>query len=123
MKVQIAVEVNLYGELVLYSSEGQVLYQGKPDGFTVSEACATEAGRIVVLGKTPEKAYLSCQNLLMLDRTGKIIWRAQLPQPSSADAYVSFTYEDGRILANSWSGYRVLIDPNNGRIGSAEFTK
>ena len=56
----------------------------------------------------------SIENLVCVDGAGRIVWRARLPTSDSADAYVSFQLTDNHILANSWSGHRVVFDPVSG---------
>jgi hypothetical protein len=65
-------------------------------------------------------------NLLRRDRNNHVIWIATLPDPLATarpDSYVDIQWEQSAIAANSWSGFRVLIDPDTGRIVEGEFTK
>jgi hypothetical protein len=65
-------------------------------------------------------------NIVRCNSRGEIIWAAELPEAQplgQPDAYVSAAGVDGHLVANSWSGFRVLIDPATGKIVSIEFTK
>jgi len=116
-------EVDLYDELIVYSNTGSILYRGKPDGYPVKKAAALENEQIVVLLKFWAKKPGDFENLLLLKSDGGTLWRAQLPNASSGDAYVDFDVIEGKLFANSWSCYRVEIDGQTGRILHREFTK
>lgn len=115
-------ELNLYNELTIYAANGDILYRGKPEGYSVEKANITETGTVVLL-KYSEKKYGSFENLLLLTQDGTVLWRAELPTSSSTDAYVDFELRNSRLFANSWSCYRVEIDMRTGRILNREFTK
>src|SRR5689334_8716989 len=104
------IEVDLYNELTIFSDAGALLYRGKPEGYPVQKAVAVEGLGTVVLLKYWEKKTGSFENLLLLDTSGAVLWRAQLPS-SSSDAFVDFEFCDGKLIAHSWSCYRVEIEP------------
>jgi outer membrane protein assembly factor BamB len=117
------VEVTLYGELIIYSASGAVIYQGKPDGHLVESACAALNGNVLVFLRFGEKKRGAFNNLILLRPDGTVIWRAELPNSSSGDAYVEFQFSNGKLFANSWSGYRVEIDVSSGKLLTREFVK
>lgn len=49
-------------------------------------------------------------------------WQA-LPPDGGSDAWVSVTLQGHKIIANSWSGWRVEIDADTGREQGRNFTK
>jgi hypothetical protein len=51
------------------------------------------------------------------------VWVADLPDATGNDAYVAVKFEGGRLVAHSWSCYRVEIDIETGKILSKIFTK
>jgi hypothetical protein len=67
------------------------------------------------------------QNLVRISPSGEIVWRAELPHDPDLtdgfDAYVYVAWHEGRLTANSFSCFRVELDPATGLIVSAEFTK
>lgn len=50
-----------------------------------------------------------------------VAWRV-LAQ-SAHDRWVSVAWAGNAIVANSWNGFRVLLDPASGRVESSTFTK
>jgi hypothetical protein len=64
-------------------------------------------------------------NLVCVDAKGKLVWEAELPPGTMADCFVDVleTMESGALRANTFSCYRVILDPRNGRIIASVFTK
>jgi hypothetical protein len=62
-------------------------------------------------------------NLLRLRHDGTVAWHAQLPDSSGNDAFVEFEWQDGELMANSWSGYRIRIDLQDGSTRDETFVK
>jgi hypothetical protein len=62
-------------------------------------------------------------NLVCVDDGGSVVWRAELPVHSGDDIYVDADVRSGALIAISWSGYRVTINPFSGEITSRLFTK
>jgi hypothetical protein len=110
--------------LVTDLSTGQTRWHGSPLGLPVEEVHPLQgAARAVVLldyiaGPTGPK-----RNLICVDRDGQVVWQAALPTSSSPESFVSFELLGNELFANSWSGWRVAIDPGTGDIRGAEFTK
>lgn len=55
-----------------------------------------------------------------------IAWRASPPglgTPDGFDAYVALSLQGEALEAYSWSGHRVILDPQDGRVTATEFTK
>ena len=64
------------------------------------------------------------QNLIKVDGSGLVLWRADPPDASAGDSWVSIDDTgDGNLMANSWSGWRVRIDPETGLVTSKQFVK
>jgi hypothetical protein len=116
-------EINLYGEVCIYSTDGKLLYCAKPDGHPAEKVAVLQSGKTIVLLRYFERKYGSFENLLLLRLDGTVVWRAQLPNTSSGDAYVDFEITDDRVFANSWSCYRVELDMRDGKILQRQFTK
>jgi hypothetical protein len=63
------------------------------------------------------------RNAVRVARSGDIVWRAELPDRSGPEAYVSLELAPDGIVGHSWSGHRVLLDVDSGRITQSEFVK
>ncbi|HVZ87866.1 MAG TPA: hypothetical protein VHG72_12905 [Polyangia bacterium] len=112
-------------ELVITDGEtGEPLWSGRLQGLPVEQAqqidATTEA--IVLLDYAAAPSGPS-QNLVRVHSNGEIAWTADLPTSSSTDAYVAFELDGEVLAANSWSGHRVHLDRDTGRIVDRVFTK
>lgn len=64
------------------------------------------------------------QNLAGVDlAAGEVAWVASLPSSYSGDCYVSINLDRDHLIAVSWSGWKVGIDPSTGFIVEREFLK
>jgi hypothetical protein len=61
------------------------------------------------------------RNLMRVDAEGQILWKA-LP-PDIKDCFTRIEWDGQALTANTWSCYRVAIDPENGEVTVLEFTK
>jgi hypothetical protein len=79
--------------------------------------------RVVVL--TPSRDRQPDANLLAFASTGSLIWRLPPPScvPGVADAFVAVEVQNGRLVAWSWSCFRLDIDHQSGRVLKWDFTK
>jgi hypothetical protein len=104
---------------------GKVLWQGLPFGCAVEKIMPLldHPDCIVLLEQNEfsRSDYHHLGNLVKVSSNGKIIWAAQLPE--TIDVYVNFGWDENMIFANSWSGFQVQIDPENGKILKRVFTK
>jgi outer membrane protein assembly factor BamB len=102
---------------------GKVLWSGLPAGRRVMSLAPSRDGRrCVVLGQWDGQVK-NDRNLFCVDAAGTTIWIAETPDRSGPDAYVSLRVVDGRVVANSWSCYRVVLDDSTGEILETVFTK
>lgn len=76
---------------------------------------------IVLLEATP--GYRPVQNIVLIDRQGEVRWRAELPTSGGGESYTSFSQDGRGLVAQSWSGHKVVLDPGSGRILSRTFNK
>ena len=65
----------------------------------------------------------SADNLVKLDSQGRILWRAMPVGRAPDDHFVYVERHGGGIAANTWSGIRVSIDSETGRVFEPTFTK
>ncbi len=64
------------------------------------------------------------RNLIRVDATGDIVWKATLPPVSAIpDCFVAVRLEDGKLIANTLSCYLVAVDIEHGRSTVLTFTK
>ena len=107
------------------SSSGEVIWKGKPLDCNVKkmESLEKQVGCIVLLDVEDfsKSDYRYLRNLIAIDGDGNIIWYAKLPE--SIDFFVDFDWIDNKLLANSWSGFRLQIDIANGKTIDRVFTK
>lgn len=68
-------------------------------------ACQTDRGTIVRL------------------RRDRRLWTARPPQSDAADAFISLEHDATGVIADTWQGLRVCIDPDTGAVLNAAFVK
>jgi hypothetical protein len=81
-----------------------------------------EAGSIVLYDWMAEEVK-DGRNLMRVDSEGKIIWKATPPTTGAEDCFTRMRWEGETLTANTWSGYRVSVNPRNGHVTVLEFTK
>ena len=111
-------------ECVVTEDDGTLIWRGQPEPHKVVWAEAVpggEEGWILYDHYHPEKNYGGFENLAKIRSSGLIVLRAQLP--ATSDAYIHAELTNGKLLANSFGGFRVELNPSTGRIVSSVFTK
>jgi hypothetical protein len=113
------------GELLVF--DDPPTWHGRIEGRPVRQAASlSETPDAIVLLEPPliEDSRQPFPNLLRVGPDGQVVWRAELPEPGDwTDEYVEFGHRDGKLTANSWSCFHVVLDPETGRILSKKFTK
>lgn len=112
-----------FGFCVFREANGSLRWQGNYKKMNVINAFPCDEGMhcIILLDMAASKKA-TFENLLCIDRAGRVVWKAKLPK--SNDAFVSFQMEaDGLLHANTWSGYRVTLDPLTGKLQQQKFVK
>jgi outer membrane protein assembly factor BamB len=100
------------------------VWQGKPEGYPVETIVPlVNSDDCIVLYHYMSGHKRFFQNLVRCRHDGTIVWRAELPDAAIGDVYVSVGLRDGQLVANSWSCYLVVLDPETGQILSTRFTK
>jgi hypothetical protein len=106
---------------VLRTEHGGFEWQGTYEGMEVTAVELLEDDtRCLILLDLVATRKSRFENLLCIDASGQVLWKGQLPQ--GADAFVSIRMSDG-LYANTWSGYRVRLDPATGVILEQQFVK
>jgi hypothetical protein len=77
--------------------------------------------RCVVLLAYDARENKAFKNLFCIDRDGTIIWTAELYQP--IDEFVEAELGEEGLIAQTWSGLRVTMNPETGQVISQVFTK
>jgi hypothetical protein len=107
------------------SVRGEVVWEGRPLDCPVEEIIplSGEHDCLVLLSyyEFSQSDHRHLGNLLRLHPDGTIAWTAEVPH--TGDVYVQFSLTGDFIKANTWSGFLVLIDINNGKILKMEFVK
>ena len=70
----------------------------------------------------PSEGPKVVQNLIRVSPDGKVVWRAELPG-SEPDSYTEIQLQGNGVVANTWTGYRRLINIESGKIISEVFVK
>jgi outer membrane protein assembly factor BamB len=111
------------GVVSVRSLDGQTKVIHHVDGMSISKALPLHHGIVLLL--EPTKNWGSHQNLVCLDSEGSVVWRAPLldssPYPKEY-ANVSIR-SDGLLIAHTWGGLQVTIDPVTGQVTSVVFVK
>lgn len=112
------------GALQVLGDDGMVIWQGLPDGLSVLDLrLAFDRSSVFVLLEPPIGGG-RIQNLVRVSRHGLVEWHGELPMRQVTDAFVSLeTDTEGHVLATTWSGYRVRLNPCSGRLEDEVFTK
>jgi hypothetical protein len=102
------------------SRDARLLWRGTFDEGSVAQALVLpETGECIVIvegmRRNPDR------NLMRIKPDGTITWRAE-PAPGFGP-YVRAAFEDGVLVAWSWSGYNLRIDPKSGAISGSSFVK
>lgn len=101
--------------------DGSVLFEGAFEGVRILAAFVIHGNRCVILLDPDGWKEPTFENLLCVNSAAHLIWRAELPQ--THDAYVRAEWCADKLRAWSWSGYKVQLDADTGRILADEFTK
>lgn len=104
------------GQLCIGS--GTSLWRGDVEGAAVIAAVQlNDAGKAVVL--LDQKSGRA--NLVCVDSKARVLWRAA--DPGAQDWWTSAHVVAGRLLANTWFGFQLEIDSENGEHLSRTFVK
>lgn len=112
------------GVLTISTSGGSDVWEGMPDGMPVHDLREAPDGRSAFVLLDPPAGAGRVRNLVRITSAAEIVWRGELPETDPTDVFVSLaTDAEGAVLASTWSGYRVRLDPDTGRLLSQVFIK
>lgn len=83
---------------------------------------ADVAGSIILYDWMAEELKDGC-NLMRVDADGNIIWKASPPTTGVQDCFTCISWDGRTLTANTWCGYRMRIDIQEGVVTILEFTK
>jgi len=83
---------------------------------------ADQAGSIVLYDWMAEEVK-DGRNLMRIDVEGNILWKASPPTNNMQDCFTRIRWDGRALSANTWSCYRVAVDPDSGEVTVLEFTK
>ena len=83
---------------------------------------ADEGGSIVLYDWMAEEVS-DGRNLIRVGPKGNILWKASPPTTGMQDCFTHMQWDGQTLTANTWSCYRVGIDPQSGDVTVLEFTK
>lgn len=112
------------GELRISRDDPRSEWQGQVDSMRVSEVSPLpgSSGALLLLEAPP--GTTSVENLVKVDAEANVVWRGELPAGTPGDCFVGFEVEaTGNVFASTWSGYRVVLSGETGRLLERRFTK
>ena len=105
----------------------RVIWRGKPDGRDAIHVVALPStSDAVVLLKWPAEhngkmsSIATWTNLVRITSDGRIVWRAG--GLDIEDRWTSVRWADG-LVASTWAGFAVNLDPDTGEMVSRTFSK
>lgn len=109
--------------LRVYSApNGSLSWQGDYEGMPVIALLAVKSNAVwIVLLEPSATKQPTFENLLCIAGDGHLIWKAELP--STHDCFVEVQDGPDGLIAATWSGYRVKLNPETGKIMERKFTK
>lgn len=104
------------------NADGSYSCSGKYAGVDIKGALPSDDGKRCVLLLDPDAMQCPAfENLLCIDEFGQTIWVARLPE--SSGAFVSMGRGAEGLRATTWSGWKLILDPNTGAELKRTFVK
>ncbi len=111
-----------YGLVVSRTVDGEYSWSGQYNGIAIRRAVPTGGGQDCVLLLNPDASDVSAfENLVCVDRKGSRVWTAKLP--TSPDVFLDLTVAPEGLLAKTWSGLSIVLDPSTGGELTRNFAK
>ena len=112
--------------VLIVNEHGEVALTMKPLGVNVTDLIAIPIGGnpgAVVLLDGGAEGGRGWDNIVGIDVTGSIVWRAKRPGYITSAPYRYIRLRDGRLYGYADSGFEVLLNPDTGEIEQANWTK
>ena len=111
------------GDVQLFDDAGALLWSGRPLGHGASVVLPVpETNDAIVLLNPDEQVNGRFGNLLRLSADGSVSWQA-VPVFENNDVFVAVEWLGDKLMANTWSGYRVVVEVDTGLPLETAFTK
>ena len=89
--------------------------------YPIREAWGIDGGVVVLFDPDAEtRGFGQFQNLICLDREGRLLWRADLPTSITGDRYYRVSSRDP-LIVYSVKSWECTIDASTGRITKKDF--
>jgi len=109
------------GTLLIFEGDAE-LGRLRPGEAPVHAFAVDAPGGSVYVVTDPGSGSLRVANLYKIDPAGRVLWRVEPPGSEPADAFVAISVtKDGIPIAATWSGYKVMLDPDTGQATSLKF--
>jgi hypothetical protein len=111
------------------ADDARILWRGRPDGKRPGMVTPLPDGDAIVMlagvdaPRDPFGKPKAWANLIRVQPTGTVVWRAHPIENSGGDCWVGYSLRVGGLQASTWSGYSCELDLQTGRILSKSFTK
>jgi hypothetical protein len=110
------------GLLVRLGTDGAVSWSGLYQDTPVKQAIPVDGGERCILLLDPDASRdQTFENLICVDRSGDCVWTAKLP--AQPDAFLEVMSNDEGVWAQTWSGWRMLLDRKTGAELRRSFAK
>jgi hypothetical protein len=111
------------GAVQVLDDAGALLWSGKPLGHDASLVLPVPGTPDAIVLLSPD-AQLNGRfgNLLRMSPDGSVSWQVEPPFQND-DAFVAVAWVGDKLIANTWSCFRVAVDVNTGRLLETLFTK
>ena len=107
--------------IVFRAEDGTINWSGSYRGMKVAAALPIDDARCLILLDRMASKQEIFENLLCVERSGNVVWKAELPdQP---DAFVEFEMTAQGLRAWTWSCWMLKLDLRTGKIIEREFVK
>jgi hypothetical protein len=110
------------GVVVWRHEDGSYSWSGKFKSVDIRLAVPIENGERCVLILDPDSSTRSrFENMICIDRIGDINWIAKLP--TNPDVFLDVQATDEGLVAKTWSGFKLILNPNTGAELERTFVK
>jgi hypothetical protein len=102
------------------SDDGSVTWKGTYKGMPVQSAIPVDGDCVIMLNSDASKERIF-RNLFRIGCDGRQRWLAELP--AEPDVFLDVQRDGDALMAHTWSGFRMRVDPATGKTRSQEFVK
>lgn len=110
-------------QIVVFSDAGNApRWSGQYHGCSIKNAIPLNEGETCILLLDPDAVSdKQFRNLLCIDDSGRSSWIAELP--SSPDVFVNVKVTEQGVVANTWSGFMLVLGKRSGKEINRKFVK